>query len=276
MDVGVVIAVRAPAPYLGDALDSVLREQPAVVVVIDDGSAPALAPDPRVRWIRRERSGGQGAARNDGIATLETEWVAICDADDEWLPGKLAAQAGVDGDVIAGVAEIVDADGRPTGEQWPPLDPDRLFEHNPIPVSSAVVRRSVLDAVGGFDASLRRLEDWDLWLRLRAAGARFASAPAARVRYRRHPGALTQDVAAQARAQLEIHRRHAAMVGPDVRQRVEHRDLLALADGLVRERRWDEVRETLRVAAAVGPIPWRMKPGVRRLRGRRDPYRRRT
>src|SRR4051794_22292806 len=123
MDVGVVIAVRAPAPYLPATLESVLRERPADVVVIDDGSDPPLAPDPRVRWIRREHSGGQGAARNDGIAVLETEWVAICDADDEWLPGKLAAQAAVDGDVIAGEAEIVDADGRPTGERWPRLDP---------------------------------------------------------------------------------------------------------------------------------------------------------
>ena len=63
------------------------------------------------------------------------------------------------------------------------------------------------------------------------------------MRYRRHPGGLTHDVAALARAQLEVHRRHAASVEPDVRRRVEHADLLALADGLVRERRWDEARD---------------------------------
>jgi glycosyltransferase involved in cell wall biosynthesis len=270
VDVGVVVAVRAPAPYLPAALDSVLAEQPAAVVVVDDGSEPPLPPDQRVRWLRREVSGGPGAARNDGIAELDTEWVAFCDADDEWLPGKLAAQARVEGDVRVGVAEIVDADGRPTGETWPALDPDRLYERNPILLSSAVVRRELL--ADGFDPELRWAEDWDLWLRLLAAGARFVTAPGARVRYRRHGGGLTQDVTALAQAQLVVHRRHAALVDGETRQRVEHRDLLALADGLVRERRWDEVRETLRVAAALGPIPWRLRPGVRRLAGRRDPY----
>jgi glycosyltransferase involved in cell wall biosynthesis len=274
VDVGVVVAVRAPAPYLERALDSVLAERPAAVVVVDDGSDPSLAPDARVRWIRREVSGGPGAARNDAIAALETEWIAFCDADDEWEAGKLAAQARVDADVVCGSAEVVDAAGRPTGETWVPLEVARLYEHNPILLSSVVVRRELLVAAGGFDASLRHAEDWDLWLRLAQRGARFATATDARVRYRRHPGGLTHDVAALARAQLEVHRRHGGAVDAQVRRRVEHRDLLALAEGLVRERRWDEASAAIGEAAALGPVPWRLRPGVRRLRGRRDPYRR--
>jgi glycosyltransferase involved in cell wall biosynthesis len=273
VDVGVVVPAYAPAPYLERALDSVLAERPAAVVVVDDGSDPPLTADVRVQWIRRAENGGPAAARNDGIAALATEWVGFCDADDEWLPGKLAAQA-VDADVICGGAVIVDERGRRTAEGWPLLEPARLYERNPILLSSVVVRRELLVTAGGFDASLRHAEDWDLWLRLAQLGARFTTVPEARVRYRRHAGGLTQHVAALARAQLEVHRRHAAGVDPDLRRRVEHRDLLALADGLVRERRWEEAGDATREAAALGPVPLRLRPGVRRLAGRRDPYRR--
>jgi glycosyltransferase involved in cell wall biosynthesis len=272
--VGVVVPARAPAPYLKQALDSVLAERPAAVVVVDDGSEPPLPRDGRVRWVRRPESGGPGAARNDGIAALRTERVAFCDADDEWVAGKLAAQAAVDADVVCGTAEIVDAAGRPTRETWPAPDFARLYEHNPILLSSVVVRREVLVAAGCFDASLRHAEDWDLWLRLAQRGATFATVADARVRYRRHPGGLTHDVAALARAQLEVHRRHAGSVDADVHRRVEHADLLALAEGLVRERRWDEASAVTREAAELGPVPWRLRPGLRRARGRRDPYRR--
>ena len=280
MDVGVVVPARAPAPYLTAALDSVLAQEPAPreVVVVDDGSDPRLPVDPRVTWIRRDARGGPGAARNDGIAALDTEWVAFCDADDEWLPGKLAAQAEAEADVRVGSAEIVGEDGKATGETWPPFrGATELYEHNPILLSSVLVRRELVR--DGFDAELMHAEDWDLWLRLAAAGARFAATPAARVRYRRHAGGLTADIAALARAQLVVHRRHGASVAPETQRRAVHRDLVALAEGLARERRWAESREALREAGEFGPVPLprraRLLPGVRSLIGRRDPYRRR-
>src|SRR4051794_1157649 len=98
MAVGVLIPVHGFAAYLPEALDSVLAEGPAEVVVVDDGSpvpvtlAPAHAA--RVTVVRRETAGGPAAARESGLAVLDTslDLVALCDADDAWCPGKLAAQ----------------------------------------------------------------------------------------------------------------------------------------------------------------------------------------
>src|SRR5947209_261267 len=68
----------------------------------------------------------------------------------------------------------------------------RLYQENAIPASSALVRRDALDGVGGFLAGepLPAASDWDLWLRLVAAGHAFMCAPEARIRYRRHEGGL--------------------------------------------------------------------------------------
>ena len=60
----------------------------------------------------------------------------------------------------------------------------------------------------------RVAEDWDLWLRIAAAGGAFVCEPAARIRYRRHPGGLTADVRRLAAAQLAMHEAHRELVAP--------------------------------------------------------------
>ncbi len=132
-----------------------------------------------------------------------------------------------------------------------------------------------------FDVDLPLAEDWDLWLRLARAGRRFVVAEDAVVRYRRHAGGLTADVAGLARASLEIHRRHADLVDPATARRLEQRDLLALQDGLIARGDWAGARAALDEARALGPVGRRATlrgalaavPGARRALGRRDPYR---
>src|SRR4051794_18223159 len=126
MRVGVVVPVHGWAPYLAEALDSILACKPDQVVVVDDGSREPLAlPVDGCELVRRERRGGIAAARATGERALDPgiEWVASCDADDAWRPGKLRAQreaiARDDGVAMCfGRAEIVGPDGRPTGETW--------------------------------------------------------------------------------------------------------------------------------------------------------------
>jgi glycosyltransferase involved in cell wall biosynthesis len=289
MRAGVIVPVHGWAPYLAEALDSVQAERPGEVVVVDDGSPDpvALHPDHARRcWlVRRQERGGPAAAREAGLAELGAEAIALCDADDAWRPGFLAAAlAGLErADVAVGRAEIVGPDGRPTGERWPappagPFVP--AFERNAIATPAVVLRRTALEAAGGFAASpLERAEDWDLWLRLRAAGARFAGVPDAVVAVRRRAGALTADVASLARAQLAVHVRHAALVPEEERRRAEAADLRALAAGLVREGRHRDARATLAAARrAGGGVRAREAllavPLARRALGRRDPYRR--
>lgn len=280
--VGVIVPVHGWAPYLAETLDGVLGESPADVVVVDDGSPTPVRLDPdhvgRCRLVRHEPRRGLAGARAAGLAELDTDLVALCDADDVWEPGSLGLRVARLGDAAAcfGRALIVGPDGRPTGETW--TVPDRLelpalFEANPLCVSSVVLRRDAVVRAGGLDSDLPRAEDWDLWLRLLGRGERLVHEPRAVVRYRRRAGALSGDIASLARAQLELHARHAGLVSDACVDRVRLADLRALAAGLVRQRRYDEAADALRAA---GASPLRATiPGVRALRGRRDPYRRR-
>ncbi|MDP2712549.1 MAG: glycosyltransferase, partial [Solirubrobacteraceae bacterium] len=250
---GVIVPVHGFAPYLAEALDCVLAQRGidigrVEIVVVDDGSPQPLELHPdhadSCRLVRRAACGGPAAARASGLEALgaSVSLVALCDADDAWLPDKLAAQlAALDGapDAVAcfGRARIVGADGRETGERWAKPRPGLhagadlatlLYASNPIPTSSVVLRRAALDDAGGFASPVRLAEDWDLWLRLAGRGGGFVCLDAPLVRYRRHPGGLTTDVAALARCQLELHRRHGDLVSADARARALAGDTAAL------------------------------------------------
>jgi glycosyltransferase involved in cell wall biosynthesis len=300
MRVGVIVAARAPVPYLDEAVRSVMA-QTGEIVLVDHASEPALEGPPGVRVVRlRDGGGGPAAARQAGLEALgdEVEVVALADADDVWQPGKLEAQLAAlashsSAAVCFGRAVVIDERGRETGEKLPELGAGlhsaeslraRLYESNPIPAASAVVRREALEAVGGFRLGSGELpagSDWDLWLRLVAAGHDFVCEPAAQIRYRRHSGGLTADVARLAEAGLEIHSRHKALVDQATAKRAKAADLRTLARGRVRQRRYDEARAALAEAEKLEP-PDRQDqllkagltvPGLRALLGRRNPYR---
>jgi len=271
--IGVIVPVHGFAPYLAETLDCVLSQEGVGgsgldIVVVDDASPEPLElhPDhaPHCRLLRREACGGPAAARETGLAALgsSVSLVALCDADDAWLPGKLALQRAAfdeSPDAVACFtrALIVGADGRATGERWAELRAGLhagadlttlLYEANPIPTSSVLLRRSALEEAGGFSSPVRVAEDWDLWLRLAARGGGFVCLAKTLVRYRRHPAGLTADVEALARCQLELHRAHGGLVSEDVRERALAADAAAL----------HSARRT----------------GLRALVPKRDPYRR--
>ncbi|PWR12746.1 glycosyl transferase [Micromonospora acroterricola] len=112
--VSVVVPTRDRPELLRAAARAILAQEYAgpieVVVVFDqsmsDESLTGLSgPDRAVRVIRNERTPGLAGARNSGTLAAEGELVAFCDDDDEWLPGKLAAQ--VDALAAAPEAEFV-------------------------------------------------------------------------------------------------------------------------------------------------------------------------
>lgn len=299
--VGAIVPVRAPAPYLAEALDGILGQDPPPerVVVVDDGSPEPLALAPghaRRCELLRVAPGGPGHARAAALAALDTDMVALCDADDVWEPGSLTLRVAALEDepaaaLCCGHALIVGPDGAATGERWEELAPGahrggellrRLYAVNPILTSSVVLRRAALEGVE-LDTGLRRSEDWDLWLQLAGRGWGIVSQPRAVVRYRRHAAALTADIPALARSQLAVHERHRHLVDPELARRVMGADLAALGHGLIREHRFSQGRLALAQAARLAPPSPRDRaarwlcavPGLRRVLGRGDPYRRR-
>lgn len=182
--VSVVIPTYNLAALLPGAVESVRAQAwPGLeIIVVDDGSEDdtagtleALAGGGDLRWFRQENAGA-AAARNRGIEEARGEWVAFLDADDFWLPGKLATQfdelaknpsaafsytdvrlryeGGEERDLACGT------EGQPLLTQ---LLPGNLFG-----TPTVVVRRDCFREVGLFDAELRTGEDWDMWMRLAA------------------------------------------------------------------------------------------------------------
>jgi glycosyltransferase involved in cell wall biosynthesis len=209
--VAVVIPTHNRPQMLAVTLRSVLAQRGVelTVAVVDDGSSnrhavPALIEalgDRRVHLVHHDTPRGVSAARNTGIANTSSDWVAFCDDDDVWAPEKLSAQltamqrnpAGwaYTGDVaIDGQLRVLDG--------ALPLPPEELAieleRYNPVPAGSSnvIVRRSVLDSVGCFDANLRSVGDWDLWVRLNRHG-RAAWVPQPLVGCRVHANTITRN-----------------------------------------------------------------------------------
>jgi len=122
MAVGVIVPVRGEAPFLREALRSVLSQDlpPDDVVVVDDASPQPVELDAAVtgvvRLIRLGERGGPAGARQAGLEALGTDLVALLDADDAWEPGKLAVQVEAldrhaEAALCFGRAAVVGADG---------------------------------------------------------------------------------------------------------------------------------------------------------------------
>jgi glycosyltransferase involved in cell wall biosynthesis len=206
----VVIPAYNASSYIVDCLNSVLAQSETdfEALVVDDGSTDDTASvvssfvDPRVHLIRR-CNGGLAAARNTGIRAAKGELVAFLDADDRWCPDKLAAhRQALDEDQEASVSydlsAFIDIKGQRTGlcmaQTRRPLTHERLLLKNYLGNgSTAVVRQSVLEQTGGFDESLRRLVDHELWVRLTFSGHRFRQIPRLLTEYRIHPASFTAD-----------------------------------------------------------------------------------
>jgi glycosyltransferase involved in cell wall biosynthesis len=202
--VTVIIPTRDRLELLDLTLTSVLRQRNVElsVTVVDDGSIEdvgtvvARRSDARVRCVRHEVPQGVSRSRNRGWMEATTEWVAFCDDDDLWSPDKLhrqvkaAEESGRDW-AYAGSVSVNHELRVQMGA--PPLDPDAMVaalpRHNAMPAgaSNVLVRRTVLQQVGGFDPSLTHVPDWDLWLRLARHG-KPASVREASVAYRLHGG----------------------------------------------------------------------------------------
>ena len=102
--VSVMIGVYNGAPYLGEAIESVLAQDyaPLELIVCDDGSTDGSAEVAQAFdgvLVVRQKNAGNGAARNRAIEEATGELYAFLDADDRFVPGKLSLQkAALDAD----------------------------------------------------------------------------------------------------------------------------------------------------------------------------------
>jgi glycosyltransferase involved in cell wall biosynthesis len=173
-DVTVVVTNYNYARFLPEAVDSALAQEggPPRVVVVDDGSTePAteavLAALPPAVEVVRQANVGLSAARNAGLARAATPFLIVLDADDRLLPGALAT---LKAPLLAEPAPLGFSYGitRFFGDwdgilDMPPYDPFKLLYRHMIG-STALMRRELFEATGGFDPAIRGFEDWEFWL----------------------------------------------------------------------------------------------------------------
>lgn len=148
--------------------------------------------DNRVRVVDSQK--GKVPARNRGFQEARGSVIALNDADDIWLPGKLAKQMTVlsgGADIIGGKIECIDEDGNVTPD---PLD--RPLGHigiarsllsgvNPMANSSVIFRKGIIDYIGMYDDCFPFCEDYHFWLRA-VKFARFENVDDVVIRYFAH------------------------------------------------------------------------------------------
>ncbi len=159
----------------------------SLVVAVPEGGDPAPAErlaqaDPRISVVRGQ---GRGALANAALAAAPGDLAVLHDDDGVWGPTFLEATVGhlathPDDVAVATRAEIVVDPLDPAhphlevrrvlGQDEPSVSLVSLIAHNFVPPASLLIRRSVLDELGGYDEELPALEDWELLLRLAATG----------------------------------------------------------------------------------------------------------
>jgi glycosyltransferase involved in cell wall biosynthesis len=178
--IAAIIPSYNSAHFLKECIDSVLQQtyEVAEIIVVDDGSTdnPRAVvdsyPPGRVKYFYKP-NGGLSSARNAGVRETTSPWVGFLDADDRWEPRKIelqvkALEANPDA-VFCYTSKILAGPNGPEGFHYaapPEGNWPRLRYENMITPSTVLMRRDVLEAVGGFDEQLRACEDWDLWVRL--------------------------------------------------------------------------------------------------------------
>lgn len=140
---------------------------PHVAEVLDE----AAAGEPRIKLVRRLENGGIVPASNDGLAAATGEFIALLDHDDELHPDALrrvdeALRAQPDADYVYTDEDKIDERGRRSGPFYKPdWSPERLRTQM-YTCHLSVLRRALVDEVGGFRADVEGSQDWDLVLRV--------------------------------------------------------------------------------------------------------------
>jgi glycosyltransferase involved in cell wall biosynthesis len=210
--VSVLLPVRDALATLPECLDSLAAQTLAdhEVVAVDDGSQDGSGAwleeraraDPRVRVVRAPAR-GLVAALNDALAAARGVLVARMDADDVALPSRLALQAerlraDPRVDVLGSRVRI---EGGRRGMRAYVAWQNRLLDHDaivrdlyvesPLVHPSVMMRTDALQSLGGY-RDFDGPEDYDLWLRARAAGLRFGKRPETLIVWRDRPDRLTR------------------------------------------------------------------------------------
>ncbi len=222
VQVSTLIPVYNGEEYIADAVDSVLaqRDVKVEIIVIDDGSTdrtPEILRQygDKIR-VLRQKNGGHVNARNNGSKLAKGEWLAFLDADDAWLPDKLAKQLELangnvgmvytDRENFGDIARVTSTASQ-TYSLWEGDIFEPLLFGNFVTVASVIIKMDWFERLGGFDEELLVCEDWDMWLRFSASGGTTKVCREPLTRYRWHAASMTNNQERMCHGRLKVLKR---------------------------------------------------------------------
>jgi len=183
--VSVIIPTFNSAKYIENAIESVLAQtlQNFELIIVDDGSTDQTRAvvtkytkkDSRVRYIYQNNSGGAAAPKNTGIRMSNAEYIAVLDADDQWMPSKLERQVRLLSNSsknlgFVGCDYVVNDSSGAKKVITVNTDPEHLqnilMRDFMGPGSCIMYKSEVFDKVGHFDECLKTSQDWEMRIRL--------------------------------------------------------------------------------------------------------------
>ena len=211
-EVSVIVPAYNSAEYIGEALESVLKQtiQDFEVIVVNDGSPDTERLEEVLKPYRgritylKQKNAGLSAARNTAIRAAQGTYIALLDSDDILEPDYLAVQLDYlhkhpDIDVVSCNSRFFGDKtyaGRTFMDVFPsdgPVTFESLVTRKCNLFVSVTAKREAIEQSGLFDETLMSCEDFDLWLRLAADGRRIAYHRKVLVQYRRHKDSLSAD-----------------------------------------------------------------------------------
>ncbi len=226
MRTSVVIPCYNTRQFIAEAIKSAWDQTkaPLEVIVVDDGSSDNSAEIAEAAGARviRQANAGVARARNVGLAEAKGDFILFLDADDRLLPVAIETHLACfaqrpDAAMVFGSNYVIDAHGDiirtnaqvPCAYSWR----DVMFGVVPSP-SIAMFRHEAVVLAGGFDPEVHYGEDFDLYLRLCAAGAGVCHGEFV-ADYRKHSGQATKRPAASLESMLGVVDRFAERQGVD-------------------------------------------------------------
>ncbi|MBU0677410.1 MAG: glycosyltransferase [Verrucomicrobia bacterium] len=184
--VSVVLTTYERGVLFRRAFESVLRQtyKPLQIIVVEDGSESGVREWMEeaghleaVQYVRHDTNRGLAAARNTGLERAEGQFVAFLDDDDEWFPGKIAAQVdalvhSADGEKVVGVyCGLAYEDSFGTTDRKPIPNGScraalKRYGLSAIPDNSGLFSIDLLRDLGGLDETLRSHTEYGFWMRL--------------------------------------------------------------------------------------------------------------
>ncbi len=211
--ISVLLPVYNGEKHVLETVESILKQtyENFEFIIINDGSRDGTKEilesltDNRLRIVHKQNE-GLGRTLNLGLQLARGEYIARIDADDVATPDRLAKQvvyldANPEIAVLGSALRIVYTDGGEEKIRQRPLSPRdvrrQIIKINPIAHPAVMFRREVIQRVGGFDTSFdgslgkKYGMDYNLWVRVLAAGYEMANLPEALMMHRKHRGSIS-------------------------------------------------------------------------------------